>query len=243
MLQKMVAALEATTRSLVSHAEDAEGRARRNNLQFVGFSEGCEDGNVEWLLTQWLTEWLPPDSLSSCFVIERAHRALLQKPPPGARPRPIIAKILNYHDRDTILKQARIKEPLLFNTARILIFPDYTHIVQQQRQSFMVAKVRLRGLQLPYALLYPAQLRVVYQSRTLFFDTPEEVFTWTDETVKLRPHTPPRLESDSSTGDPTHKPSKLKNKPSRRSRSQRRSPSRSGVSRSSSVSRPGHSAS
>lgn len=97
-LKKKVAALETTTKSLVLRAEDTEGRARRNNLRFVGFPEGCEEGNVERFLTQWLKSWLQQDSMSCCFIIERAHRALLQKPPPGARPRPIIAKILNYHD-------------------------------------------------------------------------------------------------------------------------------------------------
>lgn len=242
-LQKKVAALETTTKSLVSRAEDAEGRARRNNLRFVGFPEGCEEGNVERFLTQWLKSWLPQDSVSCCFIIERAHRALLQKPPLGARPHPIIAKILNYHDRDAILKQARLKEPLTFNNARILIFPDYTRAVQQQRQSFTVAKARLRSLQLPYALLYAARLRVVYKSRTLFFDSLEEVFTWADQTVKVRSHTPPRLESDSSSGSPTRKPPKVKTKPSRRSRSRRRSWSRGNSSRSSSLSQPRQSAS
>lgn len=118
---------------MASCIEDAEGRARRNNLRFVGFPEGCEEGNAEQLLTTWLTVWLPPDSIFHCFVIEWAQRALLQKSPPGSRPCPIIAKILNYHDRDNILKQARLKEPLYVNNARILIFPDYTRIVQQQR--------------------------------------------------------------------------------------------------------------
>lgn len=225
------------TRSLETRAEDAEGRARRNNLCFVGFPEGCENGNVEHFVTQWLTGWMPPDSLSNCFIIERAHRALLQKPPPGARPRPIFARVLNYHDQDAILKQAHIKEPLQFNNTRILVFPNYTRSVQQRRQSFTAAKAKLRSLQLQYALLYPARLRVVYQSLTLFFETPEEVFSWTDETVRLRAHTPPNLRPVSPMRNPTREPPKIKSKPSRRSRSRRRSRSESDASRSSSVPR------
>ncbi|XP_078502636.1 carnosine synthase 1-like [Lissotriton helveticus] len=184
--------MEGIQKGLALRVEDVEGRARRNNLKFVGFPEGCEKGNMESFLTRWLKSWLPPDSLSRCFVIERAPRALIQKPPVGSRRRPVIAKLLNYHDRDTILRQARAKESLMCDNQKIMIFPDNTRLVQQQRQSFTAAKACLRDLKLPYALMY--------QSRTLFFDTPEEVFHWTDETVKMPqdqiPHQSPLVSKD-----------------------------------------------
>lgn len=235
-LQKRVSSLETTQRGLAARAEDAEGRARRNNIRFVGFPEGCEAGDMEQFIATWVESWMPPNSLSKCFVVERAHRALLQKPPPGARPRPVIARLLNYHDRDVILKQARANEPLLYKDARILIFPDYTKQVQQQRQSFLAAKARLRDLKLQYALLYPARLRVIYRSRTHFFNTPEEVFQWTDETVRLRPHSPPGRDSDSSSSGMARDNSKVKVKRATRSRSRRRSGSGGASARAASAS-------
>lgn len=79
-----------------------------------------------------------------------------------------------------------------------MILPDYTRLVQQQRQSFMAAKRRLRDLNIQYMLLYPAQMRVTYNSKSYFFDSPEAVFTWTDERTHLTLHSPQLLESDSS---------------------------------------------
>lgn len=224
-IKRRLAKMESAQKTLALKVEDAEGRARRNNLRFVGFPEDCEQGNMERFLTTWLEGWLPPDALSRCFVVERAHRALQQKPPPGSRPRPVIAKFLNYLDRDTILKQARTKDQLLYQNSRIMIFPDYTRLVQQRRQSFTAAKARLRDLRITYALLFPARLRVVYRSKTMFFDTPEEVFQWTDETVRVKPHTPPRRGSDTSSCGPARENARTRQKRSRRrrSRSQRRS--------------------
>lgn len=224
-LKRRMAHMESVQKTLALKVEDAEGRARRNNLRFVGFPEDCEHGNMERFITTWLESWLPPDAMSRCFVVERAHRALQQKPPPGSRPRPVIAKFLNYLDRDTVLKQARTKEQLLYQNSRIMIFPDYTRLVQQRRQSFTAAKAKLRELQISYALLFPARLRVVYRSKTLFFDTPEAVFQWTDETVRVKPHTPPRRGSDtSSSGVPRENARTQKRRPKkRRSRSQGRS--------------------
>ncbi|XP_078521594.1 uncharacterized protein LOC144790772 [Lissotriton helveticus] len=182
-LKRKMAAMEQSQKGLALRAEDAEGRARRNNLRFVGFPERCEKGNMELFLTQWLESWLAPGVLSTCFVIERAHRALTQRPPEGERPRPVIARLLNYHDRDTILREARARDSITYENQRIMIFPDYSKLVQQQRHSFVEAKAKLRGLKILYSLLYPARLRVIYQSRTHFFNTPEDVFKWTDETV------------------------------------------------------------
>ena len=102
-LQSTVLRLSSKSSELEFRAEDAECRARRNNLRFVGFPEDIEGRRTEDFLEQWIRSWIPKDKLSPCFVLERAHRSLIRKPPPGALPRPIIAKVLNYKDRDAIL--------------------------------------------------------------------------------------------------------------------------------------------
>ena len=93
--------------------------------------------------------------MSPLFAIERAHRALMP-PPVGAPPRVIIAKILNYRDRDTILKVAREKGPLKFENHTIAIYPDYTRRVQEARKSFLSVKQKLKAMDIKYMLLYPA---------------------------------------------------------------------------------------
>ena len=184
-LKEEVASLKTTISDLVdrttrqeTRAEDAEGRARRCNLRFVGFPEGTEGTRPEIFLETWIKEKLPTAVLSPFFVIERAHRALVRKPPVGAPPRTIITKILNYRDRDAILQAVRLNGDPKHENQVIRIFPDYTQQVQQLRQSFLAVKQKLRAMKIKYMLLYPANLKVIYNEKTFFFETPEEVWDW-----------------------------------------------------------------
>ncbi|KAJ1206783.1 hypothetical protein NDU88_002181 [Pleurodeles waltl] len=68
--------------------------------------------------------------------------------------------------------------------------------------------------------LYPARMRVIYESQT---HTLEEVLRWTDEKVGLRPHTPPHVDSDSSQGPDGSRRAKAFKKKRNRSRSTWRS--------------------
>lgn len=66
-------------------------------------------GRPEPFIEGLLRELFGADSLSQNFVVERTHMSLGPHPPPGANPRPIIARLLNYRDRDMILHLAREK--------------------------------------------------------------------------------------------------------------------------------------
>lgn len=177
-LKKTVTHLTAATSALERRAEDAEGRARRSNIRVLGVPERMEAGNPERFLETWIKTKLCPRDLSEVFVIERAHRALVPPPRPGAPPRALIAKILNYRDRDCILRAARETPNLAIENSRISIYPDYTHQVQEQRKSFLGVKQKLRAMELQYMLLYPAKLKVLAQGKAHFFESPEEVWEW-----------------------------------------------------------------
>ena len=167
-------------------AEDAENRARRNNLRFVGFSEGIEGGRPEEFIEEWIRSWAPTGVLSSCFVVERAHRTLVRRPPVGAPPRPMIAKILNYKDRDVILRQAREKGEVSHNGQKIMIFPDYTLQVQKARKTYEAVKIKLRAMGLKYMLLFPAKLKVLHEGRSHFFTTPQSAWDWATESPNIQ---------------------------------------------------------
>ena len=78
--------LRNTIRQLELRAEDVEGRSRCNNLRFVGLPEGFEGTDPTTFISDWLKSWLPPSTLSNCFIVERAHRALAANPPVGGPP-------------------------------------------------------------------------------------------------------------------------------------------------------------
>lgn len=59
-------------------------------------------------------------------------------------------------------------------------YPDFSADVQKRRMLFQDIKRRLRTLQLPYAMLYPAKLRVVALKATHFFESPKDANRWLD---------------------------------------------------------------
>ena len=75
-LHKRVGFLEYT-------AEDAEGRARRNNLRIVGLPETVGGPNLVEYLEDWLRTAVATEGLSAHYALERAHRVPAHPPRPG----------------------------------------------------------------------------------------------------------------------------------------------------------------
>ena len=164
--------------NLHKRAEEAEGRARRNNVRFIGFREKTESQAADLFLENWLITNVFANKPPKCFSIERAHRTPGRPPPPEVPARPIIARFLNYRDRDLILQIFRTRGPFMHENNKISAYPDVTTEVQRHRTSFLKIKNQLRSLSIQYALIYPAKLRVVDGDSTRFFTTPEDAWTW-----------------------------------------------------------------
>lgn len=174
-LQSQVAHMDKLLKVIASKNEDLEARSRRNNICVIGIPESTNTGKMEDFVEKLLTATIGADALSSQFIVERAHRSLAPRPPPGAAPRPIIARLLNYRDRDAALRIAREKRQLQFEGLQFTLYPDFTAIVQEERRKFLPAKQKLRLAQIDYALLYPAKLRVTHQGQQMFFTKPQQV--------------------------------------------------------------------
>ncbi|KAJ1117900.1 hypothetical protein NDU88_006096 [Pleurodeles waltl] len=127
------------------------------------------------------------DLQTKVFVVEPAHRALVAPPHPGEPPTAIIARLLNYNNRDCILRAARESERKIFENCKISIYPDYTNKVQTSRKGFMEVKVKLRAMNVSYMLLYPARLKVISGGKSNFFNRPEEVWRWAEMWDKAAP--------------------------------------------------------
>lgn len=194
-LEDVVRPLEGSVQSaqkdLAAHTDklgDMEDRLRRNNIRLVGFPEGAEGRQVEDFLEQWLKDNMDAATFSRLFAIERAHRVPTRAPRPGAHPRPLIARILHFRDKENILRAARTKGDLSFNGNRISIYPDFSAATQKQRASFTHVKKRLRDSHLVYSMMYPAKLRVVDGGKVHFFNTPVEASRWLDIRGRPRPN-------------------------------------------------------
>lgn len=115
--------------------EDLEARSRRNNIRVIGIPESTNTGRMEDYIEKLLLESIGKDAFSSQFIVERAHRTLGPHPVPGSPPRPIIARLLKYRDRDVALRAARNKQKLTYDGNTFSIYPDFTPIVQEERRS------------------------------------------------------------------------------------------------------------
>ncbi|KAJ1117519.1 hypothetical protein NDU88_005718 [Pleurodeles waltl] len=89
-LRKQMGQATSTVRRLEAWLEDAEGRSRQNNVRLLCFLERAEGFATESFVENWIRDVLQPTGLSRVFVVERAHRALVAPPRPGAPPRAII---------------------------------------------------------------------------------------------------------------------------------------------------------
>lgn len=184
---------------MTDKADDIENRLRRNNVRLVGLPEGVEGRAPEKFMEDWLKSTFGPEPFSSLLAIERAHRIPTRPLPPGAPPRPLIMRFLNYRDRDATLAAARAKGGLTHNGSQLSFFPDYSIAIQKQRATFLGVKRRLRAAGVVYSMMFPAKLRIVADNSTHFFTTPVEADRWLDGRGNRR--TPPRSPARAQDGD------------------------------------------
>lgn len=157
-LQLQVSDLQLAHKQMMAKLDDQEGRSRRNNTSLVGIPESVKGPALELIVEDIIQIQLQPRGLSNFFSVERAHRVPGGRPRPGALPRPVLARLLNFRDRDVILQVARVAPPIKIDNSIVSIYPDYTAAVSEQRRTFMDIKKELRQRKLKYSMLYPAKL-------------------------------------------------------------------------------------
>lgn len=173
--------LQRQVQQLAQKQDDLENRARRSNLRFIGLPEGSEGSDPATFLEKLLIATYGRDAFSATFVVERAHRMPARCPPEGAPPRTFIAKLLNLRDRDAVLRLARVKGNIPFQSGFRSAFPDFSAEVQKQRARFSEVKRRLRVHHIKYAMLFPARLRITGEDRAHFFEDPAQASAWIDQ--------------------------------------------------------------
>uniref|UniRef100_H3AQ32 L1 transposable element RRM domain-containing protein n=1 Tax=Latimeria chalumnae TaxID=7897 RepID=H3AQ32_LATCH len=164
--------LQETVVKLQEKTDDLENRSCRCNLRLVGLPEGEEGKDPVSFLESWLLSFLNLPDLSNNLEVEQAHRAFLPRTSSTDRPRMFIFKLLRYRDKEVILRQARNLGTLTFKNKPMYIFPDMSADLFQKRKSFFGVKCLCKGLDIPFALLFPARLRIDFQGQRLFFTNP-----------------------------------------------------------------------
>lgn len=130
-------------------------------------------------MEQWLTDTFGKEAFTHLYAVERAHRVPTRPLPPGHPPCPMLAILLNFRDREIILRLAGEHRNVQFNGTRISFYLDFSAEVQRSRSRFSDVK-RLQRLQASYAMLYPAKLRITSGGQTHFFKNAADASQWLD---------------------------------------------------------------
>lgn len=146
----------------------------------MGVPEKVEGLNPSEYYESQILNTFGKEKLTPLFAIERAHSVPLQPLPPGTPPRPVLMKLLHFRDRDLILRKACDLQDAMINGCPVSSYPDFSADVQKRRMQFQYVKQRLRALQTPYAMLYPAKLRVAALGSTHFFESRKDASQWLD---------------------------------------------------------------
>lgn len=143
---------------------------RRENVRIYGVLEGAE-GEPKAMIQ--FVEKLPRENLDTDneknMVIERAHRALIPKPPPGAQPRSILMKFLNYRMKEEVVRQAWQKKGYTRDNCKISIDRDYALRILARRRDCMEVRNGLKDKN-----LYPAHLSILYEDETKIYETAKD---------------------------------------------------------------------
>lgn len=144
---KRVEHLDRIMKTVAVKNEDLEARSRRNNVFIMGIPESTNTGRLHQFVEGLLTDLFGSEQFASTFVVEQAHRTLGPRPSLGCPPRPILARLLNFKDRDMALRLAREAETLFWQGSNVSIYPDVTALVQDARRKFAGASLQERRLQ------------------------------------------------------------------------------------------------
>lgn len=158
--------------NLQAKLTDLEARSRRNNIRLYGVPEGAEGDNTEEFIGGFIKAELAPADTE--LGIQRCHRALGSRPPPGANPRSIVIYFLQYKTKELVLRAAWKKKEVYLNGKRIYFDHDYPTETQKKRMAYAPVRKLLKEKGLRFQTPPPAKLRVFYEGGASTYNSAAE---------------------------------------------------------------------
>ena len=120
----------------------------------------------------FLGETFGSEAFPSPPSVNGAHRVGNSRMKQVGPPRPFIARIHRYQDKERILKLAREAGSLSFRGSEIHFYPDYSAEVSKKRAAYS----QLRNAGFGYRMFFPAKLQVTDKNgQKSLFSSPEAV--------------------------------------------------------------------
>lgn len=153
---------------------DLESRSRRNNIRVFGIPEGQEGVSVTQFIEKLLQSQLQlPEDFN--LKIQRAHRALASKPPPGASPRAVIVNFLEFSTKEMILREVWKKGKIQVGTAFIHFDHDYAPEIVKRRKEYNAIKKILKDKGIRFQTPF-TNMRIHWESGVRTYSSAREVY-------------------------------------------------------------------
>ncbi|CAH2225734.1 Hypothetical predicted protein [Pelobates cultripes] len=173
-------ALAATTaqakqiQDLRLHIEDLDNRSRRHNIRVRGCRETDPPEDTRAILTPLFNRILnrPRDAR---IPIDRAHRALKPKPPPGAPPRDIICHIPDFQLKEEIMRKARTERSWRHEGQTVELYNDLSHLTLQARRALRPLTTAMQEAQIRYRWQFPFALTARRDDTEATIRSPQDV--------------------------------------------------------------------
>ena len=163
-------AMMTQTLTMQEKMTDLEGRLRRNNIRIFGIPGDTEGNSTSKYLERFLTTELELPS-DTPLQIQRAHRALAQKPPPNAPPRSMVVNFLQFETKEMVLSHAW-KRKIHVGGKRIFFDHDYATEVVQKRKAYIKKILKEEQIRFQTPL---ARMRIHWGSGAKTYDSAEDV--------------------------------------------------------------------
>ncbi|KAJ8002296.1 hypothetical protein DPEC_G00178410 [Dallia pectoralis] len=144
-LESTCTVLARENEALKLKADDLENRSRPNNIRVTDLPEKAEGSLPSAFMEAFLVETFRTEAFPAPPPVDRAHRIAIPRRKPDDPPRPFIARIHRYRDKERILKLARESGPLSFRGSEVHIYPDYSAEVSRKRAAYYTVKSQLRS--------------------------------------------------------------------------------------------------
>ncbi len=120
---------------------EVEGHGRRCNLRIYNVAEQDNESVPELVDGLLRRELGLPEGTE--LHIQRAHRSLGKKPPPGSTPRSIVVNFLKYETKESILAKAW-KKKIQVGGRQVFFDHDYPTEIMKKRKSYSEIKKTLK---------------------------------------------------------------------------------------------------
>ncbi len=123
---------------LITHSkdktDDLENRSRRSDMRILNIPEKSEGHDAVEFLERFVPHLLGEDNFNSPVILERAH--CVGKT--SDRPRALVAKFLNFRDKEKVLQLARSKGEITYENKRMSFY--FVGLVRRNIWAYLTAQ-------------------------------------------------------------------------------------------------------